>query len=73
MFCPRCANLLLIQQGLVGFQFYCQTCPYVYTLTEKIKNVVASGPKKQVKEHVIGGSEDMEHLDQTTSTSLFHR
>lgn len=39
LFCPHCANLLLIEnEG--GQAFFCQSCPYVYSIQSRVCNIV---------------------------------
>lgn len=35
LFCPNCANLLLIEND-GGQAFYCQSCPYVYSIQSRV-------------------------------------
>lgn len=38
LFCPHCSNLLLIEnEG--GQDFYCQTCPYVYSIQKRVSTI----------------------------------
>ncbi|XP_014473167.1 PREDICTED: DNA-directed RNA polymerase III subunit RPC10-like isoform X2 [Dinoponera quadriceps] len=37
-FCPRCGNLLSIEQGPQGHRFACSTCPYIHNITHKISS-----------------------------------
>ncbi|CEM08106.1 unnamed protein product [Vitrella brassicaformis CCMP3155] len=38
LFCPTCANILLVDQQHLGsnLRFYCRSCPYVFRITEKV-------------------------------------
>jgi len=36
LFCPTCANLLLIEAIGEGHRFYCKTCPYVFNVTSQV-------------------------------------
>jgi transposase-like protein len=38
LFCPTCANILLVEAGPVGHRFYCQTCPYIFNVTDTVTN-----------------------------------
>jgi len=48
LFCPTCGNVLLVERGPGGrMRSYCQTCPYVYNIDQKISKTM---PLKKVKE-----------------------
>lgn len=38
-FCPTCGNMLLVEQCCPGREarLFCQTCPYVYNITRKVR------------------------------------
>ena len=36
IFCPTCANILIVEQGERSYRFACNTCPYVYNLRQKV-------------------------------------
>lgn len=36
-FCPTCANLLLVEGETGELRYFCQTCPYVYTIKMKVR------------------------------------
>ena len=40
IFCPTCANVLLIEEGSgpSSLRFACQTCPYIYNVEKKVRN-----------------------------------
>uniref|UniRef100_A0A7S0MUL6 DNA-directed RNA polymerase subunit n=1 Tax=Cryptomonas curvata TaxID=233186 RepID=A0A7S0MUL6_9CRYP len=46
MFCPYCANLLLVEAAPEGMHFACKTCPYDYKVSKKIKKDVPLEQKK---------------------------
>ncbi|KAL0479848.1 DNA-directed RNA polymerase III subunit RPC11 [Acrasis kona] len=53
-FCPYCCNILLVENNSEhSNQWYCQTCPYVCRVSQKIVNKVKL-EKKQVDD-VLGG------------------
>ncbi|CAG9336055.1 unnamed protein product [Blepharisma stoltei] len=53
LFCPSCANCLLVDQREQGTQFFCKTCPYVFSVNQKrSKRVMLE--RKQVDD-VLGG------------------
>ncbi len=37
MFCPTCANILVIEEGQKCYRFACNTCPYIYNVTTKVR------------------------------------
>jgi hypothetical protein len=55
LFCPHCANILLIEVGNTGLRFYCQTCPYVFKITQKIETRLPFTRKRP--DDVLGGEE----------------
>jgi DNA-directed RNA polymerase III subunit RPC11 len=66
-FCPHCCNTLLTEPGPSGmFRFYCKTCPYVFSIKEKITKKLTLESK--VMDDVLGGSEAWENVDQTEGT-----
>ena len=44
VFCPTCANLLLVEEcaGGSGLRFCCATCPYVYNIDKTVRRAPAS-------------------------------
>ena len=36
LFCPNCANLLVVEEGPQCFRFACNTCPYVQNIDKKV-------------------------------------
>jgi len=47
VFCPTCANVLLVENGPGNrMRFYCQTCPYVFRIDQKISNKMPLERKK---------------------------
>lgn len=45
LFCPTCHNLLLLKED-PGLKFYCQTCPYIILITEKVTRKTVLSTKK---------------------------
>ena len=39
LFCPTCSNVLTVEEGSGPslYRFACQTCPYVYNITKKVR------------------------------------
>jgi len=46
LFCPRCANLLLIDGGAGGLRWKCQTCPFTHKIEEKMRKKVTLETRK---------------------------
>lgn len=46
LFCPRCANLLLIDNSGGALRWKCQTCPYTFKITEKMRKFVTLETRK---------------------------
>lgn len=50
LFCPTCANLLLIEESAQGYlRFSCNTCPYISKIDKKISSKVY--PKLKVNKN----------------------
>lgn len=64
-FCPTCANMLLVDHSRYGggLKLYCQTCPYVYDITNTIRSEVKTA-KKEVDD-VLGGEDAWKNVDKT--------
>lgn len=50
-----------------GMRFFCQTCPYLFQINDKVEKKVPL-QRKQVDD-VLGGDEAWENVDQTESAS----
>ncbi len=64
LFCPTCANLLLIEKTHNDFRFFCKTCPYVFVVEENFEKKMDL-ERKEVDD-VLGGKEAWENVDQTS-------
>ena len=62
LFCPTCANLLLIEKTHNDFRFFCKTCPYVYVVEQTFEKKMHL-ERKEVDD-VLGGKEAWENVDQ---------
>ncbi|KAK1944388.1 DNA-directed RNA polymerase III subunit RPC10 [Phytophthora citrophthora] len=62
-FCPSCGNILLVEPDSDGMRFFCQTCPYLFQINDKVEKKVPL-QRKQVDD-VLGGEEAWENVDQT--------
>uniref|UniRef100_A0A7S2ZL30 DNA-directed RNA polymerase subunit n=1 Tax=Rhodosorus marinus TaxID=101924 RepID=A0A7S2ZL30_9RHOD len=55
LFCPVCGNMLLIEtKPTYGMRFYCQTCPFIHNVQNRVETGVQNLRTKKV-EDVIGG------------------
>ena len=55
LFCPTCSNILLTEQSLDDFRFFCRTCPYIYRIESKLENKMHL-ERKEVDD-VLGGAD----------------
>jgi len=46
MFCPYCANLLVVEQIQGEMRFACKTCPYHYHISKRLKKAAHIEQKK---------------------------
>ena len=66
LFCPTCANLLLIEKTHhSNFRFFWKTCPYVFVVTQPFEKTMVLPGRKEVDD-VLGGKEAWENVDQIT-------
>eukprot|EP00180_Rhodochaete_pulchella_P004507 Plantae.Rhodophyta-Rhodochaete_pulchella.ctg86215.p1 GENE.Plantae.Rhodophyta-Rhodochaete_pulchella.ctg86215~~Plantae.Rhodophyta-Rhodochaete_pulchella.ctg86215.p1 ORF type:complete len:106 (+),score=13.92 Plantae.Rhodophyta-Rhodochaete_pulchella.ctg86215:50-367(+) len=65
LFCPHCANLLLVEDGAEGMQFFCQTCDYTYGLQGTVTKSIIT--EKKTKDDVLGGKEAWKNAPQANS------
>jgi len=63
IFCPICANCLLIEKGSKSFQFFCKTCDYTFPVMKKVENHIKLQPKQV--DDVLGGKDAWNNVDQT--------
>ncbi|GFH28016.1 DNA-directed RNA polymerase subunit, partial [Haematococcus lacustris] len=56
-YCPTCGNMCLVEltAGSRDLRYFCQACPYIYTIKQKITTHVVLA-KKEVDD-VLGGDE----------------
>jgi DNA-directed RNA polymerase III subunit RPC11 len=55
LFCPFCANILLVESATKGLRFFCQTCPYIHPVQHTYRKVV---PLKRKALGAVLGSEE---------------
>ena len=71
IFCPICANCLLIEGSSKSVQFFCKTCEYTFPVMKKVKNQIKLQPKQV--DDVLGGKEAWKNVDQTDGIEkIFH-
>lgn len=40
LFCPTCANILVVEEGQNCYRFACNTCPYIQNIDRKVRYVI---------------------------------
>ena len=60
LFCPTCGNILLIEKT-DEVRFYCKTCPYVYLVESKVKQIKYL-ERKEVDD-IMGGEDAWKDVD----------
>ncbi|XP_072175528.1 scavenger receptor cysteine-rich domain superfamily protein-like [Diadema setosum] len=68
LFCPTCANVLVVEEGPNCLRFACNTCPYVHNVTRKISN--RKYPRLKEVDDVLGGAAAWENVDSTADVRL---
>ncbi len=68
LFCPTCANILLVEDGPSGHRFYCQTCPYIFTITSKVPKRLNFTPKRP--DDVVGDEKSWENAPREQGISF---
>ena len=63
LFCPNCANMLLIEKQKDDLRFFCKTCPYIFVVTDKLEKTMPL-QRKNVDD-VLGGIEEWKDVDKT--------
>ena len=65
LFCPQCANILLVEKvpGEGDMRFYCETCPYIHKIDRKIEKRMEL--EKKAVDDVLGGEKAWENVDKT--------
>ena len=56
LFCPTCANMLLVEKSKVDFRFFCKTCPYIFVVQDMVFENTMVLPRKEVDD-VMGGED----------------
>jgi DNA-directed RNA polymerase III subunit RPC11 len=63
LFCPTCANLLLIEKTVSDFRFFCKTCPYIFLIEQPFEKAMYL-EKKEVDD-ILGGKDAWKDVDKT--------
>ncbi|OCH91607.1 hypothetical protein OBBRIDRAFT_803154 [Obba rivulosa] len=66
LFCPNCANLLVISAETGYNKWACNTCPYEFPITKQMTS--RTKLKRKEVDDVLGGDEMWKHADATTVT-----
>lgn len=66
LFCPSCANLLLVQGDDGQTSFQCQTCPYIYPVSRV--HVSRTVLQRKEVDDVLGGEKAWANVDSTDAT-----
>ncbi|CAI9729149.1 DNA-directed RNA polymerase III subunit RPC10 [Octopus vulgaris] len=66
VFCPVCANVLVVEEGPNCYRFGCHTCPYIQNITRMVK--YRKYPKLKEVDDVLGGASAWENVDSTQET-----
>ncbi|KAH9841681.1 uncharacterized protein C8Q71DRAFT_794572 [Rhodofomes roseus] len=66
LFCPNCANLLVISAETGYNKWACNTCAYEFPITKQMTS--RTKMKRKVVDDVLGGEEMWKHADSTGAT-----
>ncbi|XP_025091407.1 DNA-directed RNA polymerase III subunit RPC10-like [Pomacea canaliculata] len=66
MFCPICANVLVVEEGPKCYRLACNTCPYIKNMTRKLSS--RRYPRLKEVDDVLGGAAAWENVDSTETT-----
>lgn len=69
VFCPTCANLLMIENASENLRFYCKTCPYIFNIKEKVTSKTSIEKKKI--DDILGGKQAWETVEKTEGLFCF--
>ena len=62
LFCPNCANTLLVESSNKGLRFFCQTCAYIHNVEHTYRKVVPL--KRKALGSVMGSEEAWKSAEQ---------
>uniref|UniRef100_A0A0G4I9C6 DNA-directed RNA polymerase subunit n=1 Tax=Chromera velia CCMP2878 TaxID=1169474 RepID=A0A0G4I9C6_9ALVE len=63
VFCPTCANILLVDRSNEQLRFFCRTCPYIFKVEKKVTSKTVMETKKA--DDVLGGKEAWANVEKT--------
>ncbi|KOB78797.1 Ischemia/reperfusion inducible protein [Operophtera brumata] len=64
LFCPTCANLLMVDEGPeTALRYSCNTCPYMYNIKKTVSS--RTFPKLKELDYIMGGAAAWENVDST--------
>lgn len=66
LFCPTCANLLVISSETGYNKWACNTCPYEFPITKQMTS--RTRMKRKEVDDVLGGDEMWKHADSTDAS-----
>ncbi|KAK0436910.1 hypothetical protein EV421DRAFT_1829996 [Armillaria borealis] len=66
LFCPTCANLLVISSEKGFNKWACNTCPYEFPITKQMTS--RTRLKRKEIDDVLGGDQAWEHADATQAS-----
>ncbi|KAF9451326.1 hypothetical protein P691DRAFT_699531 [Macrolepiota fuliginosa MF-IS2] len=66
LFCPTCANLLVISSDTGYNKWACNTCPYEFPISKQMTS--RTRLKRKEVDDVLGGDEMWAHADQTQAS-----
>mmetsp|Transcript_532 Transcript_532/g.768 ORF Transcript_532/g.768 Transcript_532/m.768 type:complete len:106 (+) Transcript_532:152-469(+) len=69
LFCPTCGNLLVVDRCQTGMRFFCQTCPYIYNISQKVTKKITL--KRKEVDDVLGGQAAWDNVDRTMTRCPF--
>ncbi|EEB96222.1 hypothetical protein MPER_04676, partial [Moniliophthora perniciosa FA553] len=66
LFCPTCANLLVVSSETGFNKWACNTCPYEFPITKQARS--STKLKRKEVDDVLGGDEMWKHADSTAAS-----
>ncbi|KAL7753410.1 RNA polymerase III C11 subunit [Sorochytrium milnesiophthora] len=66
IFCPSCGNMLLIHNNADEQRFFCQSCPYIYPITQAMRT--RTPMKRKEVDDVLGGEKAWQNVDSIEAT-----
>ncbi|KAJ3860059.1 hypothetical protein EV359DRAFT_49888 [Lentinula novae-zelandiae] len=66
LFCPTCANILVISSETGYNKWSCNTCPYEFPITKQMTSRIKL--ERKTVDDVLGGDEMWKHADSTLAS-----